>query len=78
MSENIIEKFAKRFKQLNKGIIRLLIVTWVVILLLGLAMNPNESDLGVILIVLFIFYWFIIRIVLWIKDGFNEDVKPID
>lgn len=82
MSENIIKKFAKRFKQLNKGVIRLLIVLWLLIMLIGLALvtssNFKTQEVGMMLVVLFVFYWFIIRIGLWIKDGFDENVKPID
>ena len=75
MSENIIKKFAKRFKELNKGIIRLLIVCWVIILLIGLELISNNDfvtqEIGMIFVFLFVFYWFIIRIVLWVKDGFD-------
>jgi len=75
MSNSYIQNFAKRFKELNTGVLRLLIVIWGIILIIGLTFcNSSERDLenvGGFLILLFILYWFIIRIGLWVKDGFD-------
>jgi hypothetical protein len=71
MPKNYIQIFAKRFKQLNTGVIRLLIVIWIILLLIGLGQLGDGDEAG--FFVLSIFYWFIIRIILWVYDGFKEN-----
>ncbi|MBX7077457.1 MAG: hypothetical protein K1X33_09125 [Methanobacteriaceae archaeon] len=81
MEDSIIKKFGSRFKQLNKGVIRLLIVGWAIIpMLIAGYISSINSDYGFndddyvgTFIIFFILYWFIIRIVLWIYDGFKEN-----
>lgn len=62
----------KRFKSLNKGVQRLLIVLWVLLPLFIGIMNDFEEDGWIIFLVMLVLYWPLIFTGLWIYNGFKE------
>lgn len=63
----------RQFK--NKGVKRLAIVLWFVISILagGLEAGADPNSGGVpVFILMFALYWPVIRIYLWVYDGFRE------
>ena len=66
-----------RIKQLPKGNLRLLIVLSiilpVIITIIGSIKKIIDSDMiPIFLFCMFFIYWIIVRVVIWISDGYKE------
>ena len=81
-NESLLNKnrrhFLGRIKQLNKGTKRLLLVVGLMVSLWPLIYiadaYPNEYvDMLIVYALTFIVFWIIVRIILWIIDGYSEN-----
>lgn len=68
--------FISRLRQLQKGTLRLLVVVSIIISLLLFisAMTLESEALLVLSIFSFFSFWILVRAILWIKDGYKNDI----
>lgn len=72
-----MNKFIERIKALPKGTLRLLIVVSIIIPITGLIFYLNFKNIffQYVFFYGFITFWLLVRIILWIYDGYNEDAN---
>lgn len=68
--------FISRLRQLQQGTLRLLVVVSIIISLLLFisAMTLESEALLVLSIFSFFSFWILVRAILWIKDGYKNDI----
>jgi len=68
--------FISRLRQLQQGTLRLLVVVSIIISLLLFisAMSLESEALLVLSIFSFFSFWILVRAILWIKDGYKNDI----